>query len=145
MRSCPQAKFRTRVHSPISDAQHFENDFNFENTLITTKAGPSCVPLRLKLTDWESVFRSAKDEFCRPRSVRPLLERRTKSHSGRRADCGSLACRFAAQFLGLGAAADNASLPRQASRGFSSPRHHANCTFPIVISALSNPSTLTRT
>jgi hypothetical protein len=27
------------------------------------------------------------------------------------------ACRFAAHFLGLGAAADNAPLPRQASRG----------------------------
>jgi hypothetical protein len=34
-----------------------------------------------------------------------------------------MACRFAAQFLGLGAVADNAPLLRQASRGFSSPRH----------------------
>jgi ATP-dependent exoDNAse (exonuclease V) alpha subunit len=32
-----------------------------------------------------------------------------------------MTCRFAAQFLGLGAAADNAPLPRQASRRFSSP------------------------
>jgi hypothetical protein len=53
--------------------------------------------------------------------VRPLLERRTKSHTGRRADCAS---RLAAVFLGLGAAADKASLSLQASRKFSSPRHH---------------------
>jgi hypothetical protein len=43
----------------------------------------------LKPTDWESVFRSAKEEFCRPWSVRPLLNRRTESHTGRRADWGS--------------------------------------------------------
>jgi hypothetical protein len=29
-----------------------------------------CVPLTLKPTDWESVFRSAQEEFCRPRCVR---------------------------------------------------------------------------
>jgi len=46
------------------------------------------VPLKLKPTDWESVFRSAKDEL-QTRSVRLLLERRTKSHTGRRADCDS--------------------------------------------------------
>jgi hypothetical protein len=55
-----------------------------------------------------------------------------------------MACRFAAQFLGLGAAADNAPLPGQASRGFSSPRHHTS-TLLIVISALSNTLTLTAT
>jgi len=32
--------------------------------------------------------------------------------TGRRADCGLMACRFAAQFLGLGAAADNAPIQR---------------------------------
>ncbi len=56
-----------------------------------------------------------------------------------------MACRFAAQFLGLGAAAYNAPLARQASRWFSSPHHHANGTLLIVISALSNTSTLTAT
>jgi hypothetical protein len=60
-----------------------------------------------KPTDWESVF-DAKEEFCRPRSVRPLLERRTKSHTVRRARLRLMACRFAAQLLGPWAAADNA-------------------------------------
>jgi len=41
-------------------------------------------------TDWLGIsFQSAKEKFCRPRSVRPLLEHRTKRHTGRRADCGS--------------------------------------------------------
>ena len=56
-----------------------------------------------------------------------------------------MACRFAAQFLRLGAAADNAPLLRQASRGFSSLRHHTNCTLLIGISVLSNTSILTAT
>jgi methylmalonyl-CoA mutase N-terminal domain/subunit len=47
------------------------------------------------------------------------------------------------QFRGLGTAADNAPLPRQASRGFSSPRHQENVA--TAISALSNTSTLRAT
>jgi hypothetical protein len=37
------------------------------------------VPLRLKPTAWESGCRSTNEEFCRPRSVRPLLQAPNKN------------------------------------------------------------------
>ena len=102
------------------------------------------MPLRLKPTDWESVFRSAKEEFfCRPESVRSLLERRTRKPHRTSRRLRLMACGFGAQFLGLEAEADNAPLPRLASRRFSSLRHDKSCTLLIVISALSNKSILT--
>jgi hypothetical protein len=67
------------------------------------------VPLRLKPTDWESVFRSTKEEFCRPRSVRLLLQRRTKIHNRTSCRLRLMACR---------------------ARG--SGRHHANCYYLLL-------------
>ena len=99
--------------------------------------------VKLKPTDWESVFGSTKEEFCRPRSASPLLERRTKAlldvapvaAHGLQVRCSVSRSRGGGR---------HAPLPRQASRGFSSPRHHTSMLL-IVISALSNTSTLTAT
>lgn len=78
-------------------------------------ARPKCVPLKLELTDWESVFRST-EEFCRPKSVRPPLERRKKSHT--------YVAPFAAHGLQLRCSVPRArgsgrqrDTPRQATRG----------------------------
>ena len=71
------------------------------------------VPLRLKPTDWESVFRSTKEEFCRPRSVRPFLQRRTKIHNRTSCRLRLMACRA------RGSGRQRAT-PTPSERGFSS-------------------------
>ena len=71
------------------------------------------MPLRLKPTDWESVFRSTKEEFCRPRSVRPLLQRRTKIHNRTSCRLRLMACRA------RGSGRQRAT-PTPSERGFSS-------------------------
>jgi hypothetical protein len=71
------------------------------------------VPLRLKPTDWESVFRSTKEEFCRPRSVRPLLQHRTKIHNRTSCRLRLMACRA------RGSGRQRAT-PTPSERGFSS-------------------------
>ena len=71
------------------------------------------VPLRLKPTDWESVFRSTKEEFCRPRSARPLLQRRTKIHNRTSCRLRLMACRA------RGSGRQRAT-PTPSERGFSS-------------------------
>jgi hypothetical protein len=71
------------------------------------------VPLRLKPTDWESVFRSTKEEFCRPRPVRPLLQRRTKIHNRTSCRLRVMACRA------RGSGRQRAT-PTPSERGFSS-------------------------
>ncbi len=45
-------------------------------------------PLKLKPTDWETGF-DRRRRNLQSQVGRPILERRTKSHTGRRAYCGS--------------------------------------------------------
>ena len=67
-----------------------------------------CDPLRVEQTDWESVFDRRRKNFAAPGNA-SLVHRRTKSRTGRRADRGIWLAGFAAQFLGLEAAAGIAS------------------------------------
>jgi hypothetical protein len=83
------------------------------------------VPLRLKPTDWESVFRSTKEEFCRPRSVRPLLQRRTKIHNRTSCRLRLMACRA----RGSGPTTRHSHAKRA---GFQFTRQHANCYYLLL-------------
>jgi hypothetical protein len=78
------------------------------------------VPLRLKSSDWESVFRSTNEEFCRPRSVRPLLQAPNKNPQPNVV----LIATHGLQGSGQRPTTRHSHCKRA---GFQFTRHHANC------------------
>jgi len=79
--------------------------------------------VKLKPTDWESVFGSTKEEFCRPgRRVRFWSAEQKPYRTSRRLRL--MACRFAAQFLGSGRRPTRATpAPGEQGVQFTAPSH----------------------